>query len=46
MSKEAYQKIKKISGEELKEILSDLDYVFDLGTCIFLESSHVIPNDF
>ena len=32
MSKEAYLEIKRISGEELKELLSDLDNVFDLGT--------------
>ena len=32
MSKETYQEIKRISGEELKELLSDLDNVFDLGT--------------
>jgi len=30
MSKETYQEIKRISGEELKELLSDLDNVFDL----------------
>ena len=32
MSKETYQEIKRISGEELKELLSNLDNVFDLGT--------------
>ncbi len=32
MSKEAYQEIKRISGEELKDLLSDLDNVYDLGT--------------
>ena len=32
MSKEAYQELKRISGEELSELLSDLDKVFDLGT--------------
>ena len=32
MSKETYLEIKRISGEELKELLSDLDNVFDLGT--------------
>ena len=36
MSKETYQEIKKISGEELKEILSDLENVFDLGTCTLM----------
>tara|TARA_Y100001968_G_C19340656_1_gene709326 strand:- start:902 stop:1051 length:150 start_codon:yes stop_codon:yes gene_type:complete len=29
MSKETYQEIKRISGEELKNILSDLDNIFD-----------------
>tara|TARA_B100000700_G_scaffold283125_1_gene335195 strand:- start:697 stop:819 length:123 start_codon:yes stop_codon:yes gene_type:complete len=32
MSKETYQEIKRISGEELKELLSDLECIFDLGT--------------
>ena len=32
MSKETYQEIKRISGEELRELLTDLDNVFDLGT--------------
>tara|TARA_Y100001968_G_C18932612_1_gene514958 strand:+ start:239 stop:373 length:135 start_codon:yes stop_codon:yes gene_type:complete len=32
MSKETYQEIKRISGEELKELLSDLDNIFDIGT--------------
>ena len=32
MSKETYQEIKKISCEELKDLLSDLENVFDLGT--------------
>ena len=32
MSKETYQEIKRISGEELRDLLSDLDNVFDLGT--------------
>ena len=32
MSKETYQEIKRISGEELRELLSDLDNVFELGT--------------
>ncbi len=30
MSKETYQEIKKISGEELKNILSDLENPFDM----------------
>ena len=32
MSKEIYQEIKLISGEELRKILTDLDNVYDLGT--------------
>ena len=32
MSKEIYQEIKRISGEELRDLLSDLENVFDLGT--------------
>ena len=32
MTQETYQEIKRISGEELTEFLSDLDNVFDLGT--------------
>ena len=30
MSKETYQELKKISGEELKNLLSDLDNLFDI----------------
>ena len=32
MSNETYQEIKRISGEELKELLSNLDNVFDIRT--------------
>ena len=32
MSKETYQEIKRLSGEELIELLSSLDNVFDLFT--------------
>ena len=32
MLKETYQEIKKISGEELKELLSTLNNVFSLST--------------
>ena len=32
MSKETYQEIKRLSGEELIELLSSLDNVFDLCT--------------
>ena len=30
MSKETYQEIKRISGEELKNLLSDLDNLFEI----------------
>ena len=40
MSKEAYQEIKRITGEELKELLSDLDNVFDLGTGSFIHDKN------
>ena len=30
MSKETYQEIKRISGEELKKLLSDLDNFFEI----------------
>tara|TARA_Y100001968_G_scaffold190067_1_gene174189 strand:+ start:182 stop:370 length:189 start_codon:yes stop_codon:yes gene_type:complete len=46
MSKETYQKIKRISGEELKELLSDLDNVFDLGTGTLIGDSYFISKDF
>ena len=45
MSKETYQEIKRISGEELKELLSDLDNVFDLGTGTLMCDSYLIPAD-
>ena len=32
MSKETYQEIKRMSGEELRDLLSDLDNVFDFVT--------------
>ena len=31
MTKETYQEIKRISGEELRELLSALDNVFELA---------------
>ena len=40
MSKETYQEIKRISGEELKELLSDLDNIFDLGTSTLMSDSY------
>tara|TARA_Y100001968_G_scaffold226082_1_gene208864 strand:+ start:252 stop:392 length:141 start_codon:yes stop_codon:yes gene_type:complete len=45
MSKETYQEIKKISGEELKELLSNLDSVFDLGTGTLMDGSFVNSSD-
>ena len=41
MSKEIYQEIKRISGEELREILSDLDNVFDLCTGYLMGDSYL-----
>ena len=45
MSKETYQEIKRISGEELKELLSDLDNVFDLGTGTLMGDSYLTSTD-
>ena len=45
MSKETYQEIKRISGEELKELLSDLDNVFDLGTNTLIGESYLNSSD-
>ena len=45
MSKETYQEIKRISGEELKEFLSNLDNVFDLGTGTLLGDSYLASTD-
>ena len=45
MSKETYQEIKRISGEELKELLSDLDNVFDLGTGNLMGNSYLTSPD-
>ncbi len=39
MSKETYLEIKRISGEELRELLSNLDNVIELGTCAFMGDS-------
>ena len=46
MSKETYQEIKRVSGEELKELLSNLDNVFDLGTGTLLSESHLASTDY
>ena len=45
MSKEAYQEIKRISGEELKELLSTLDNFFDLGTGTLSCDSYLASTD-
>ncbi len=41
MTKEKYQEIKQISGDELRELLSDLDNVFDLGTGALLSDIYL-----
>ena len=41
MSKETYQEIKRISGEELRELLSDFDNVFDLGIGTLMDNSYL-----
>ena len=46
MSKETYQEIKRISGEELKELLADLDNVFDLGTGTLIAYSYLTSLDY
>ena len=46
MSKETYQEIKRISGEELKELLSNLDNVFDLGTGTLMGDSYLTSTDY
>ena len=46
MSKETYQEIKRISGEELRELLSNLDNVFDLGTGTVMGDNHFRSTDY
>ena len=46
MSKEAYHEIKRISGEELKDLLSDLDNVFDLGTGTLIGENYLNTDDY
>ena len=46
MTKETYQEIKRISGEELIELLSDLDNVFDLGTGTCMGDSFLNKEDY
>ena len=45
MSSETYQEIKRISGEELKELLSDLENVFNLGTGTLMGDSYLTSTD-
>ena len=45
MSKETYQEIKRISGEELIELLTDLDNVFDIGTGTLIDYDFLYPTD-
>ena len=46
MSKETYHEIKRISGEELKDLLSDLDNVFDLGTGTLIGENYLNTDDY
>tara|TARA_Y100001968_G_C19009566_1_gene549862 strand:+ start:242 stop:382 length:141 start_codon:yes stop_codon:yes gene_type:complete len=46
MSKETYQEIKRISCEELRELLSELDNVFDLGTGTLMGESYLKSSDY
>tara|TARA_Y100001968_G_C18784374_1_gene448206 strand:- start:186 stop:326 length:141 start_codon:yes stop_codon:yes gene_type:complete len=46
MSKETYQEIKRISGDELRQLLSDLDNVFDLGTGTLMGNSFLTSSDY
>lgn len=46
MTKETYQEIKRVSGEELIELLSDLDNFFDLGTASLIGGSFVNQEDY
>ena len=46
MSKETYQEIKRISGEELRELLSDLDNLFDLGKGTLKSDSYLTSSDY
>ena len=41
MSEETYQEIKRISGEELKDLLFNLDSVFDLGNGTLFNNGHL-----
>ncbi len=45
MSKETYQQIKRISGEELKELLSDLNNILDLVASNLISDSSLTSTD-
>ena len=46
MSKETYQEIKRISGEELRELLSDLGTGFDFGTGALMDDTYLTSTDY
>ena len=46
MSKETYQEIKRISGEELRDLLSDLENVFDLGIGTLMCDSYLTSTNY
>ena len=46
MSKQTYHEIKRISGDELRELLSDLDNVFDLGTGTLMSDGCLTSTDY
>ena len=46
MTKETYQEIKTLSGEELRDLLSDLDNVFNLGTDALIGDSYLTSTDY
>ena len=45
MSKETYEEIKRISGEELRELLSYLDNVYELGTDTLMGNGYLTGTD-
>ena len=46
MSKETYQEINRISGEEFSEILFNLNNVFDLGSGNLMSDSYLTSTDY
>ena len=46
MSEESYQEIKRITGEELKVLLSDFNNVFDLGADTLMGDSYLASTDY